>query len=384
VPTFPLIEHHVHNKKLHSVQAARGVAVLLVLAFHLREVQHHYLGTPVGSLSAFGNAGVDLFFVISGFVVVGLARKLENTGIRGFFEFTYDRIARIYPIYWIYSLVLLVPFIFRPSLVNSLARMHGTENYVRSFLLLPDTTSPILLVGWTLVFEVYFYALLALALFARLPLRVALILWSAAIVICNITGNEFDATQHPFFALARSPLSLEFIFGACISYALLRPLGKALGALLLLASLALVAILCGTTNLPRENIDPWFRTLCYGPIAVIFLVGAISLETFFCARWLVWLVVIGDASYSIYLSHTLVLSGAGRLLGAMTASDWSKAALVASVAGLCPILGYWSYRYLEIPLQGRFKTGKRIVLGKLFNMRKPVLDGEVHSEPQQK
>jgi exopolysaccharide production protein ExoZ len=355
----------VHGNKLTSVQALRGIAVLLVLFFHLTEVRRHYFGMLVSSnLSSFGNAGVDLFFVISGFVVVGVARRIERAGVRRTLEFMYDRAARIYPIYWIYSLVLIIPFWLNPALVNSLARMHGAADYLRSFLLLPNATSPVLLVGWTLVFEVYFYGVLAAMLLLRVPVVAALAGWAVALIVCGVSWTGAISPATPMLALVSSPLSLEFIMGAAVSYALLRPVRERGAGLLVVLAVILVSILCFTLDLPREDIDPWFRTLVYGPIGVILLVGAVSLERYFQSRYFAWLIAIGDASYSIYLSHTLILSGAGRLLGASPLRTWGTAASVA-LAAACLILGHWSYKYLETPLLRRSRNLKR----KLFQSR---------------
>jgi len=353
-------EEQLLGKKLISVQALRGIAVLLVLFFHLSEVRRHYFGMLFSSnFSSFGNAGVDLFFVISGFVVVGVARRVERTGARGALDFIYDRAARIYPIYWIYSLVLIIPFLLNPALVNSLSRMHGAGDYLRSFLLLPNATSPVLLVGWTLVFEVYFYAILAAMLLTRVPIAAALVGWAAALIICNLSWiGTTDAPTNPVLALVSSPLSLEFVMGAAVSYALLRPVRKRGASLLVVLAVIIVAVLCFTLDLPREDINPWFRTLVYGPIGVILLIGTVSLEELFHFRYFAWLIAIGDASYSIYLSHTLILSAAGRLLGASPLRVWGTASSIA-LAAACLILGLWSYKYLETPLLRRSRGFKR-------------------------
>ncbi len=346
------------SRKMLSVQMLRGVAILLVLFFHLTEAEKRYFGLDIGgNFAAFGNAGVDIFFAISGFVVVGVARELEHCGVRGFFNFAYDRAARIYPIYWIYCIALIVPFLIDPRLVNSLARMDGIPDYLRSFLLLPNRTPPVLLVGWTLVFEVYFYAVLSLMLLLRIPVLVGLTLWLAALLLCNLRWRDVDASQFPVLALISSPLSLEFIGGGFASYAIFRRLGTHTAAWLLGAAVVLAGVLCATTPLPREDIDPWFRALRYGPIGVIALIALVSLEKRVHAPFLRWLATIGDASYSTYLTHTLVLSAIGRLFA--TQGSLGRAAGGAfALVGLCLLLGHWSYRYLELPLMHQLKRLK--------------------------
>ena len=353
------------SRKLVSVQVLRGVAILLVLFFHLTEVGQRYLDVSIGgNYAAFGNAGVDFFFVISGFVVVGVARQLEYSGARGSFSFVYDRAVRIYPIYWIYTLVLIIPFLIDPRLVNTLARMTSVSDYVLSFVLLPNTTPPVLLVGWTLAFEVYFYLVLGLMLLLRVPIAAGLGVWLVALLMCNLRWNHVDPSQFPLLALVSSPLSLEFILGGSASYLLIRRLRPAAAGWMLAAALASIVLLAVTTPLPREDIEPWFRTLRYGPIALVAVIAFVSLEDFLRARRFGWLAAVGDASYSTYLSHTLILSGTGRLLVAYPSREWgSVLALFLGIA--CLLWGHCSYRYIELPLMRRFRQLKPAPLRKL-------------------
>ena len=239
--------------------------------------------------------------------------------------------------------------------------MLGAGDFLRSILLLPNATSPVLLVGWTLVFEVYFYAVLGATLLLRVPIIAVLVTWTAALVAYNIGWAGAGSQATPALALLSSPLSLEFVMGAAVSYVLLRPVRKRGGTLLVILAVFLVAVLCFTLELPREDIDPWFRTFVYGPIGVILLIGTVSLEDYFHSRYFVWLIAIGDASYSIYLSHTLILSGAGRLLGGSPLRYWSAASSIA-LAAACLVIGHWSYKYLETPLLRRLRELKRRLL----------------------
>jgi exopolysaccharide production protein ExoZ len=346
--------------KLLSVQCLRGIAVLLVLYFHVTEVARHYLGAKIGgSFSAFGNAGVDLFFVISGFVVVGVARKVEGAGLRHALEFAYDRAARIYPIYWIYSILLIAPFLVNPNWVNSLARMHGLGDYVLSFLLLPNDTSPVLLVGWTLVFEIFFYFVVSVGLLLRARLSVVLVCWVIALVAFD-AAKQGNWTVSPVVSLLSSPLSLEFILGAGISYLFVRTFKPQTAAIMLGCVIVSVAILCKTLDLPRDDIDPWFRVCAYGPVCVVSLMAVMSLEESFQSPRVAWLVLIGDASYSIYLSHTLILSGAGRLLQSMFPGRLAFF-LELILAAACIVVGLLSYRYLEKRLLRYSKSLKQLI-----------------------
>jgi peptidoglycan/LPS O-acetylase OafA/YrhL len=160
--------------KVQNVQALRGAAILLVVVYHTWTIERRYGGGP-GLLSdwvAVGLSGVDLFFVISGFIMVTVTKSLVP-GLTTATNFLYHRAARIYPIYWIYSLMLLPIFLVRPDMVNS---SQGNQvDLLASFLLLPQRLLPLLQVGWTLVHEIYFYLIFALFLsIKRLRLAVGL------------------------------------------------------------------------------------------------------------------------------------------------------------------------------------------------------------------
>ena len=332
-----------------------------MLYFHVTEVARHYLGAKIGgSFSAFGNAGVDLFFVISGFVVVGVARKVEGAGLRHALEFAYDRAARIYPIYWIYSILLISPFVVNPSWVNSLARMHGLGDYVLSFLLLPNDTSPVLLVGWTLVFEIFFYFVVSAGLLLRARLSVAFVSWVIALVAFNAILKHENWPVSPVVSLLSSPLSLEFILGAGVSYLFVRTFKPQTAVITLCCVLMGVAVLCETIDLPRDNIDPWFRVCAYAPVCAVSLMAVISLEESFHSPRVAWLVLIGDASYSIYLSHTLILSGAGRLLQSKFPGRLAFF-VELGLAAACIVVGLLSYRYLEKGLLRFSKYLKQLI-----------------------
>ena len=166
-------------KKINNIQGLRGIAVLFVGFFHLLLIEEKYdKNTIIPKLISFGISGVDLFFVISGFVIVmvtrGQFRKADSA-----IKFIYHRLSRIYPIYWIYSSLVLALFLFKPSWVNS---AQGNQvDIVSSFLLLPQNLLPLINVDWSLIHEMYFYCFFFLLLLAiqekHLPLM--LTLWAA-------------------------------------------------------------------------------------------------------------------------------------------------------------------------------------------------------------
>ena len=174
-------------KKLQSIQALRGVAVLAVVLFHLLTVEEKYGGskTILSSFFQFGMFGVDLFFVISGFVMITVTRgKFQYH--KEALKFIYHRVVRIYPTYWVYSILVLGVFLIKPSWVNS---SQGNQvDILASFLLLPSQTLPLVMVGWTLIHEMYFYLVFSLILMLVPEKKIlpAILLWGVTIVCLNL------------------------------------------------------------------------------------------------------------------------------------------------------------------------------------------------------
>jgi exopolysaccharide production protein ExoZ len=136
--------------QLLTIQAARGFAANLVVLSHLSIVEAKYTtGDVLPAFAFYGIAGVDLFFVLSGFIMVAVAGHYT-----GPIDFLWRRFTRIYPTYWLVSLPVLALAIVAPAFVNSL--IQTPIALWRSFLLIPDRTPPLLAVGWTLVHEIVF------------------------------------------------------------------------------------------------------------------------------------------------------------------------------------------------------------------------------------
>jgi peptidoglycan/LPS O-acetylase OafA/YrhL len=155
------------HKNIDTIQALRGIAVILVIIFHLMTVEIKYGGihTIIPNLFHFSMFGVDLFFVISGFIMVIISQgKFQNP--KETISFLYNRISRIYPTYWFYTFLILGVYLVKPTWVNS---AQGSQiDILNSILLFPSDTLPIVMVGWTLIHEIYFYIVFSFILFLYL------------------------------------------------------------------------------------------------------------------------------------------------------------------------------------------------------------------------
>ena len=295
-------------------------------------------------------SGVDLFFVISGFVMVTVTRgKFQN--LRQALRFAYHRMARIYPTYWFYSLLLLGVWFVRPTWIN--AAGGNQVDFLASFLLLPSHILPMVVVGWTLIHELYFYLVfsLLLLLVPERRLAQAVLLWAGAVWLVNTYAQSGSAA----IALASHPLTLEFIGGCLIAIlyfrtaASLRP-----GAYLALAFAATAVSLCAFLYYQHVTgsiaLSDWWRVAILGVPAVVVvhcLANAERIGYVLPAA----LIRVGDASYSIYLSHILTLSTAGRIWSLFsTDSVIDNIVMVPILFALVLLVGFLSYRMVEKPL----------------------------------
>ncbi len=146
-----------------SIQMLRGIAALMVVIFHMVQAEVvHGAGDNLlnGTLANFGYAGVDLFFVISGFVMTTIASGSYQSP-RNALRFLMRRAARILPLYYIFTALIVVLLVVRPSMVSERFQF---ADVVASFLLLPQRQHPLLQVGWTLTYEAFFYLVMAVAI----------------------------------------------------------------------------------------------------------------------------------------------------------------------------------------------------------------------------
>jgi exopolysaccharide production protein ExoZ len=198
--------------QLRSIQALRAIAALAVLVSHIAQGENRFLPDPLSpSWMVLGVSGVDLFFVISGFVMVYVTRQTPRYGVMEIGRFLYARITRIYPVYWAFTLAVIAGYLTMPI---GLTRSIDDFNLLASFLLLPDVQPPVLLVGWTLIHEMYFYLAFAIMLMAPARWLPALLaLWMAGVVAAQGAGlNDLNAWTQ----IAFHPLTAEFVLGCAI------------------------------------------------------------------------------------------------------------------------------------------------------------------------
>lgn len=283
------------SKTILSLQALRALAAMMVVAYHSTQ---SWVGlTGAGTTWSAGAHGVDVFFVLSGFIMPLSIRHIgsrQHTAA----QFFRRRLERILPMYWLFSIFKI--------LLHVTGRSHeawGTWTYVlRAFLLLPSINEsgdrvPLLLVGWTLQFELLFYVLITISLLFGWRLMYAvpalLCILSCAYFLPWLDSTSIDRLRYPYL--------LEFLLGMLI-FRWVTVEGARLAVWLcgvLFCSAALLLVL------------PTASTILFhlqGAFCASVLVGTAILLEESWGRWLPrFLLLLGDASYSIYLIHVPLL-----------------------------------------------------------------------------
>ncbi len=302
--------------KLLSVQALRGVAAMLVLIFHMEAMFREGGPWPreIGAFWGRGFAGVDLFFVISGFIMVYVTRDIAPSA-RAAGRFFYDRITRIYPLWWVFAGLMMLYYLTAYGQAAAPDKASGAEvmSYiVKSLLLVPQHGDPVLGVGWTLIHEMLFYLLFTIGLlFSRKFLPLWLGVWGL-LILASLSLGRLPIHATNLLELIISPLNLEFILGAAVAIILGTFTPRQGGLWLGLGVLTFAAALL---VYPDNKLLPFnlTRVICFGLPGAAIILGAVILERQGRLKIPNALVKIGDWSYSLYLSHLLVLLSIKRI-----------------------------------------------------------------------
>jgi exopolysaccharide production protein ExoZ len=332
-----------------SLQALRAVAAIAVLLFHLRPIEERRLpGFPLlESLASHADAGVDLFFVISGFVMTTILHGRPG-GLQAAVRFLSARAWRVLPLYWVFTTAVIVVMLIAPGMVNS---SFPGQSVVASYLLIPHIQLPLLTVGWTLVHEAYFYLVVALAVgvFQGRSLTPFFVMWGILICIPHAMDAVIDS---PWKRVITSPLTLEFIAGALLGLYWHRIPAQFGGYLAVLG----IAVYAAATMLLPESYEPardvWQRVACFGTASTLIVAGMVMLEAHSRISIPKWLGSLGDSSYSLYLSHIFVLSLIGRAWPhfAPSSSHLSHAAFLVFAVGASLLVARVVHNKLERPL----------------------------------
>ena len=332
---------------LLNLQALRGIAALMVLMHHsLAHFNAMGLSNPVFEFVAtHGNIGVDVFFVISGYVMAKTTSNSEHGFGTGFY-FLGKRFARIYLGYWpIFVLALIVYYFHQPDYLID-------KQVFQSFLLLNfgNYSELVITPAWSLTYELYFYLVVGLVLTSNMlkPIPIFLVI-SFFIILKSVFTKLGDNYLADFFF---SPYVLEFVLGYLIFY-----YWQYLSA----KKMVLVSLVLGTVSLSiAVQLDPiygYLRFTAFGVFSVclVWLMVLLEAHNLFIFRGLIK--KIGDSSYTLYLSHTVLL-GLFYSFGIRDYLVLQGFALTGFIACLVVIIfiSWIFYKFIEAPL---YKSAKK-------------------------
>ena len=279
--------------KVYGIQYLRAVAVLFVVLHHVATL------FPIGDFRFYqGIVGVDIFFVVSGFIM--WVTTTQDTGAWQFFR---QRIIRVVPLYWIITLYFSfvnvaqgLDFGFHPSL----------SDFFRSMFFIPFENStienfvmPIVRIGWTLNMEMFFYAIFAVSLFLPQAMRFA----SVTLVFAVFLGLAYFFGQDaPILQFYGSTIIVEFLLGMGLGVLYKR------GAIPTTVYILPIAIVIFVVKLAFFQEIIGDRLLDLGIISFLLVLGALSFEPYFRKRIIKSALLVGDASYSLYLTHKIAIA----------------------------------------------------------------------------
>jgi len=333
---------------LLSVQILRAVAALSVVAHHVQLDFVTRMGLPAALPDLnLGAAGVDVFFVISGFVMVHASEPLFGRA-EGPRLFWLRRLIRIVPLYWAVTSVYLALALLLPDMATS---RYSPALIAASYLFVPfpredGIWQPVAGLGWTLNYEMFFYLVFGLSLAFR---RTAAVAGIAAVLVLAVALGLIAGPLPGALGFWTDPIILEFVFGMMLALAMRAGLRLQPATAVFLMGAGLLAL---ALALPMRMVMGLPRGLAWGLPVALFVAGAV-LGDFRRSEGALARVLgaIGDASYSLYLLHPFVIRCFRELWGHglidAAAWPWAYAALVVAGAIAAALV---SYRFFERPV----------------------------------
>jgi exopolysaccharide production protein ExoZ len=356
------------------VQIMRGFAALVVVGYHCHLASNANFGIfPLKQIFALGLLGVDFFFVLSGFIItyIHLSDLRHQTPVS---LFARKRFFRIYPIYWLVALITFAYLVIvekgKPEHISFALQWNNWSDWryvIGSFMLFPQPELGLVDVSWTLSFELLFYVVFAAAIamgwtFARL----AFFTW-ITLILAQYHGVWHTGDHYLNFML--SPLIMEFLMGCLLAYIfreekirLTLPIFIVFTAIL--GTVAFIYLKVYGHHFTRES---WNYVLIIGAaVLAIWTCATVDRSRKLAGRNWGILMLLGNASYSIYLIHTLAIKivyrAANGLFGKETFEHsvfntnilFFVAALIATVTGIIlhlfleqPLLRYTNRKFIS-------------------------------------
>ena len=331
--------------RIHQLQSLRFFAAALVLFGHvLMEARQH------GSAAAQGwwydlpwGGGVDIFFVISGFIILFVGERLPRGGFAAA-DFMVKRVIRIVPLYWLFTFMMAAVLVLMPSRVEE-GPLTATA-LVKSLLYIPfaqpgsGAVRPILGQGWTLHYEMFFYILFA----GAIAVTTRRYLWTSVGLAALMLLGAVAPLPVPL-AFVCTPFLMLFIVGMTLAHFHERLPAHGTGVTLLLFAAAIAW--AGLFPHGADN-DILFRMAQRGVPAIAMVYAILHWRT--PPAWLTGgaVPVLGDASYALYLSHPFVVNACLILFAKLHLGIGLVFLVVASLTATSLSVGL--FRFVEVPV----------------------------------
>lgn len=280
--------------RLHALQYLRAVAALAVVYSHstLQVITYQPF------LPHAGDFGVDIFFLISGFIMVYIAKPTDTPK-----RFMVNRVRRVVPLYWFFTLLMgfilcAAPFVFKKSVFDLPVIIKSLLFIPHYSLVQPDMIWPVVAPGWSLNYEMYFYLMFALSLFAPIAGRTLVISTGITAVFVAAWLLPKGGAINAFY---RDAIVFEFVLGMLLALAYKR-------GFRLSNSIAWICILVGFAILFARFPVP--RIFSYGLPSLLILAGTVNCRL----PERPFLVLLGDSSYALYLCHIFTLGVCRKIL----------------------------------------------------------------------
>ena len=312
------------QNKIDSIQILRFLAAFSVMMVHL-------------PLFGFGAWGVDIFFVISGFIMMYVTESNERS-------FLVKRIIRIVPLYWMLTLGVFSIAIFFPNLLNNTSA--NLEHLIKSLFFIPFDKNgtghfPILFLGWTLNFEIIFYLLFSISLFVSKKNRLIL---CTSLIILFLFSNFLLSKKNFIFSTYYEFIFLEFIFGM-VAFIIWNKLKNKItnnffNHFIFFLIIFVVAIILSNLN--------FIRVIHYG----IFSFALLIYFLFFLnnLKFPKTLVSLGDASYCMYLLHPYIVQFFYKIFKLNSYSFLIQSVFTLIIIILVCLTSILIYNFIEKPI----------------------------------
>lgn len=358
------------NRKLESLQALRGVAALLVLLFHYRFYLRgdNQSGTTIwDALFGWGIIGVDIFFIISGFIMVYTTQHYMQ-GCSSAKRFLLNRAIRIIPLYYF---GLLVAFLFGgamsifhyPDKVQNLLSALTFTVYKTSVTPHYIDDGGMYNIRWTLNYEIYFYLAFALCLMMKHRI-LALICWGGLMTCVipalagfqptlSVQGYDF---QTPTIAFITNPLLLEFLIGVLAGYIYLQLKRRVVSVKLpLISSVIAIGLLCYiffgvySGSIRALNLE---STIVLGLLVLFLTLGEQVLQAYIPQV----LKYVGNISFSLYLLHSPIGIAVMKQMGPVGQSAFKGIPTILLATLLSILVAHLTHKYIEVGLTRTLKN----------------------------